>query len=105
GNTADHFTNRLQVDQLADLLPDEHDVTLGAVCKLFDPHTLGPPLVQVFQVVTPVPGTDGVCEKLIEEVQTRGLELTELSRKPGVAKADPEGVIHTPVTARVLGVS
>jgi transposase len=92
GNTSDHFTNRLQIDQLADLLPDEHDVTLVADCKLFDPHTLGQLLLQNFHFVTLVPGTYGIRETLIEEVRSRGHELPELSRQSGAAKADPDRV-------------
>jgi transposase len=92
GNTSDHFANRLQIDQLADLLPEEDDVTLVADCKLYDPHTLGQVLLQDFHFVTLVPGNYGLRGELIEEVRTGGVTLAELSRQPGATKADPDRV-------------
>lgn len=92
GNTSDHFANRLQIDQLAELLPDEHDVTLVADCKLFDAHTLGRLLLQEFHFVTLVPGNHKVRSELVESVRAKGIALRELSRQPGPAKADPERV-------------
>lgn len=87
GNTSDVLANRLHLDQLAELLPEEDDVTVVADCKLVDPVTLGQLLLHEFHFVSLVPSTYNLRHELIEEVRKQGRGLPELARAPAETKA------------------
>ena len=92
GNTSDTTANRLNIDQLAELLPDEDDVTLVGDSKLVDAVTLGRALDEGFHVISLVPETFKVRRELIEMVRQGSGEPVELARRPGRVKADPDQV-------------
>jgi transposase len=104
GNTSDVLANRLHLDQLADLLPEEDDVTVVADCKLVDPHTLGQLLLHEFHFVSLLPSTYNLRHALIEEVRRAGAELPELARSAGTTKADPPRVYRGTSFERPFGV-
>lgn len=92
GNTADPVANRFQIDALADLLPEEDDVTLVGDCKLVDPQTIGQLLLQQFHFVSLLPHSYGLRARLVEEVRAAGEPMRELARTPGRTKDVPERV-------------
>jgi transposase len=89
GNTSDQQANRLNLDQLADLLPPEDDITLVADCKLVDAPTLGQLLLHGFHFVSLLPATFGLRRELVAEVRATGEQLAELATRPGRRKEDP----------------
>lgn len=92
GNTSDSYANRWQLDALADLLPEEDEVTLVGDCKLVDGQTLGQLQMQGFHFVSLVPKTFGVRPALVEEVRALTESMPELARAPGRTKSDPARV-------------
>ncbi len=90
GNTADSHANRLSIEKLAGLLPEEDDVTVVGDSKLVDAETLGHLLHEGFHFVSLVPLSFNVRKDLVEEVRQAGEELPELGRVPGKRKADPD---------------
>jgi len=92
GNTSDHKSNRLHIDQLAGLLPPQDDVTLVTDCKLFDPTTIGRILDADFHFVTLVPRTYGLRARLVDLVLQRDEPLPELARSPGKTGKYPDRV-------------
>jgi transposase len=87
GNTADPVANRFHIEALAEILPEEDEVTLVGDCKLVDARTVGQLLAQGFHFVSLVPQTYGVRERLIEEIRSMGSPMPELARTPGRTKA------------------
>jgi transposase len=92
GNTSDPVANRFHIEALADLLPEEDDVTLVGDCKLVDAQTVGLLLLQRFHFVSLLPHTFGRRSTLVEEVRAMDHVLPELARAPGRTKADPDKV-------------
>jgi transposase len=92
GNTSDPVANRFHIEALADLLPEEDDVTLVGDCKLVDGETIGLLLLQQFHFVSLVPHTFSIRSELVEQVRADGEPLPELARTPGRTKAEPDRV-------------
>ena len=88
GNTSDTVANRLHIEALGDLLPEEHEVTLVADCKLVDAHTLGNLVSQKFHFISMLPKTYALRSRLVEQVRLAGTMLPELSRREGRTKGD-----------------
>ena len=92
GSTSDQVANRLNIDQLAELLPPEDDVTFVGDCKLVDAVTLGRLCDEGFHFISLVPESFNVRRELIEAVRLGQGERVELARRPGRRKADPDQV-------------
>jgi transposase len=92
GNAPDSFANRLHLDTLADLLPEEDEVTLVADCKLVDGQTLGQLDLQCFHFISLLPKTYALRSQLVDEVRAAGEILPELARTPGASRSDPERI-------------
>ena len=90
GNTADSQANRWSIQKLAEVLPEEHEVTIVGDSKLVDAGTLGHLMHEQFHFVSLVPLTFAVRTALVEEVRQAGPPLPELARKAGKKKADPD---------------
>jgi len=92
GNASDHEANRLHIDQLAGLLPPQHEVTLVADCKYFDPKTLGLTFDADFHFITLVPRTYNLRRDLVSMAQRSGVEMPELVRERGRTAKDTDRV-------------
>ena len=93
GNTSDSTVARNHLDELAKLLPDDHQVTFVGDCKLVDQHTLGKLMRQGLHFISLVPNTFKVRGELIERAWEERPELEDwpvLGSKPGERKGDPE---------------
>lgn len=88
GNTSDTEANRFHLDALADLLPEQDEVTLVGDCKLVDGQTLGQLDMQRFHFVSLVPQTYALRAALIDDVRAATGAMPELARAPGRTKAD-----------------
>lgn len=92
GNTADPVANRIHIEALADLLPEEHDVTIVGDSKLVDGPTVGQLLDQQFHFVSLVSHSFALRAELVDEVRRAGETMPELARADGRTKADPPRV-------------
>ena len=92
GNTSDKAANQWNVELLAELLPDEDDVTVVGDSKLVDAEVMGQLMREGFHFVSLVPKTYSVRSELVERVRLDGAELPELARSRGRLKADPDVV-------------
>lgn len=93
GNTPEQKSNRDHLGRIAKLLPDEHEVTLVADCKLVDAKTMGQLLLQGLHVVSLVPETFTARRELVDKALSEHPDVSlwpVLARKPGRKKADPE---------------
>jgi transposase len=88
GNTSDHVANRIHLDQLADLLPEEDEITIVADCKLVDPQTLWQLLRHKFHFVSLLPDSYSLRYELVEKFREKGEVLPELERRPGRTKSE-----------------
>jgi len=100
GNTPDQAANRFHIEQLAGLLPPEHDVTLVHDCKLFDPDSIGHVLDAAFHFLTLVPRSYALRRKLVEQAVAQHAPLPELVRDPGRTQKDPDHVYRGWSTTR-----
>ena len=92
GNTADSTVARDHLARLAEVLPDEREVTLMGDCKLVDKHTVGRILRAGMHFVSLVPDAFKLRRELIERAWTQVSALEDwpvLATKPGRRKADP----------------
>jgi transposase len=92
GNTADPKANRFQIESLAQLLPEEHEVTLVGDCKFVDAETLGRARASGFGYVSLVPHTFSLRHTLVERVRLAGTALPEVGRSQGRLLDDPDRV-------------
>lgn len=92
GNTADKEANRWTIEQLAEQLPDEDDVTVVGDSKLVDAELFGHMMEEGFHFVSLVPKTYKVRGELIERLRVAGEQLPELARSKGRLKSDPDAV-------------
>ena len=92
GNTSDSHANRVNLDQLADLLPEQDEVTIVGDSKLVDARTVGQILDHHFHFVSLVPHTFRARDELVEEARGSGEPMAELARQPGRTKKDPPKV-------------
>jgi len=93
GNTADSTVARDHLARLADLLPDERNVTFVGDCKLVDKHSIGRLMRAGLHFVSLVPNTFNVRGKLIDKAWDKVPHLADwpvLATKPGRRQADPE---------------
>lgn len=93
GNTSDSTVARNHLDELAKLLPDEHEVTFVGDCKLVDQYTLGKLMRQGLHFISLVPNSFNVRAKLIERAWEEHPDLSDwpvLGSKPGRRTGDPE---------------
>lgn len=90
GNTADKGANRWTVEQLAEQLPDEDDVTVVGDSKLVDAELFGQLIDEGFHFVSLVAKTYNVRAEIIEQVRIIGEPLPELARSKGRLKSDPD---------------
>lgn len=104
GNTADPKANRFQIDSLAALLPESHDVTLVADCKFVDAKTLGYAEYAGFHFVSLLPHNFSLRAKLVEEVRQRGERLAIVGRFPGRTLADESRVYSATSFVRPMAV-
>jgi len=91
GNTADSTVARDHLARLADVLPDEREVTLVGDCKLVDKHTVGRILRAGMHFVSLLPDSFRLRRELIERAWTQVPALADwpvLATKPGRRKAD-----------------
>ena len=102
GNTAEQTSNRDHLRRIATVLPDAHEVTIVADCKLVDAATIGQLLADGLHVVSLVPETFNVRRELIEATVKDHPDIDAwpvLATKPGRKKADPpllyRGVCYT----------
>jgi transposase len=93
GNCSDPVANRMHIDKLASLLPDSHEVTLVADCKLVDPLTLGRARYSGFHYISLLPRTYNLHEELVEAA--REATLIEVARDAGRRKSDPPRVYQS----------
>jgi transposase len=91
GNTTDPIANRVHLDQLADLLPEEDDITVVGDCKLVDAQTLGQLLLHRFHFVSLLPATFNRREELVNSVRAMG-PMPEIGHTKGRTKAEPDRV-------------
>ncbi len=89
GNAPDQTVNRFHIDQLAGLLPPQHDVTLVADGKLCDPNTLGRVLDSAFHFVTLVPRSYNVRRDLVERIRLDDEALPVIGQAHQRLKSDP----------------
>lgn len=75
GYAPDQAANRFHIDQLAGLLPPQHEVTFVADAKLCDAATLGRVLDAAFHFVTLVPRSFSARHDLVERVRREGQDL------------------------------
>jgi transposase len=87
GNCSEQVANRMHIDTLALLLPDRHDVTLVADCKLVDPLTLGRARYSGFHYISLLPRSYNLHEELVEAA--RAVALSPVAENPGRRKGDP----------------
>lgn len=92
GNTSDSKANRMHLEALGALLPEEDDVTLVADCKLVDRQTLGQLEMQQFHFVSLLPDNFDLRHALVEEVRLAQTPLAELIRTQPRTKADPQRI-------------
>ena len=92
GNESDSHSNRVNLDQLADLLPEQDEVTVVGDCKLVDARTIGQILDHHFHFVSLVPHTFKSRAELVEEVRRSEEPMPELARQPGRTKKDAPNV-------------
>lgn len=92
GNTSDTEANRWSIEQLAGLLPPEHEATLVGDSKLLDAETIGQLLHEEFHFVSLVPHAYRIRAELVERVRGSGTAMAELSRRAGARKGDAEVV-------------
>lgn len=91
GNTADSTVARDHLARLAEVLPDEREITLVGDCKLVDKHTIGRVLRAGMHFVSLVPDSFKIRRELIERAWTAVPVLMDwpvLATKPGRRKAD-----------------
>jgi transposase len=86
GNTSESKANGWHIEQLAELLPEEHEVTLVADSKLVDKYLMGQLLHEGFHFVSLMPATFQLHTELIEAVRTAEDEPPILVREPGRSK-------------------
>lgn len=89
GNTADPRANRFQIEKLAPLLPDSHEVTLVADCKFVDAKTLGCARQGEFHYVSLLPHNFKLRATLVEKIRVDGTKLAQIGEYPG-RKLDDE---------------
>lgn len=94
GNTADPKANRFQIESLAQLLPDRHDVTLVGDCKLVDPTTLGAAREAGFHYISVLPHTYKLRRELVEHIRVENVKMELLGEFPGRSKSDPSRRYH-----------
>ena len=104
GNTADQKANRFHIEQLAGLLPPEHDVTLVHDCKLFDPDSIGHVLDADFHFLTLVPRSYALRRELVEQAVAEHTPLPELVRDPGRTRRHPDHVYRGWSTTRPFSI-
>lgn len=90
GNTSDKFMNGSHIEALADLLPDEDEVTLVADCKLVDAGVLGSLLNHEMHFISLVPRSYGARSAAVKLLCAETEEAPELGRTPGRRKSDPD---------------
>jgi transposase len=83
GNCADSTANRLHIQSLAELLPEDGDVTVVADCKLVDGFTIGLLESHGWHFISLVPASFSVRRTLIEQVSDAQAELPMLWEGPG----------------------
>ena len=88
GNYPDGRANRLHVQSLAELLPEDGEVTVVGDCKLVDTFTLEHLASHGWHFVSLVPNTFAVRRALIERVRDEGIELPLLWEGPGRHKGE-----------------
>jgi transposase len=89
GNTAESKANRLQLDKIAQLMPDPGSVTLVADCKLVDGPTLRELHRQEIHFVSMLPATYKLRAELIERVRSSGEPLPFALQGPARSKNSP----------------
>jgi transposase len=91
GNTSDPAAARDHLARLADVLPDEHEVTVVGDCKLVDGRTVGRVLRAGMHFVSLLPDTYKLRQELIAEAWAEREDADSwplLAKKPGRKKAD-----------------
>ncbi len=94
GNQSDHVTNRWQLNQLRQIVPDLAGTTLVYDSKFFDARTLGLAYTQGVHWVSLVPANNHQRREMVQRVLAEEQPLAELRRRPGRRKGDAEEVFH-----------
>lgn len=92
GNTSESKANGWHIEQLAEVLPEEHEVTLVGDSKLVDKHLMGQLLEEGFHFVSLMPDTFQLPTELIEEVRTAAKPSPILVREPGRSKKSADRI-------------
>ncbi len=94
GNQSDHVTNRWQLNQLRQIVPDLAGTTLVYDSKFFDARTLGLAYTQGVHWISLVPGNNHQRKEMVGRVLAEKQPLVELRRRPGRRKDDAEEVFQ-----------
>ncbi len=90
GDTSDTFVNGFHIEPLAEVLPDEDEVTLVADSKLVDASLLGGLLEHELHSISPVPRAFGARAQAVERWTAESDEVRPLGRTPGRERSDPD---------------
>lgn len=88
GNCADSTANRLHIQSLAELLPEDGEATVVADCKLVDGFTIGLLESHGWHFISLVPASFSARRTLIEQVLRDQVELPLLWEGPGRRKGE-----------------